>query len=107
MNNNDTTSASKWLDRFKSEVNRDKKKTIVLVILLTIAGILGGKSVIKYQPGHLEAAGVDNHDTPSADSPVENDSISKSTDRDLRALATRIKNIDTVSYTHLTLPTKA
>lgn len=94
MNNNDTTSASKWLDRLKSEVNRDKKKTIVLVILLTIAGILGGKSVIKYQPGHIEAAGVDNHDTPSTDSLVEIDNTSKSTDRECQALATKMKNID-------------
>jgi len=41
-----SSNPANWKDRLKAELGRDKKKTIILSILLTVGGVVGGKLVI-------------------------------------------------------------
>ena len=61
MNNSNPTNTKDWLTRLKSEVNRDKKKTIFLITLLIIAGILGGRALVRYQPNKANASSTDDN----------------------------------------------
>jgi len=65
MNNKNTTNTKEWLTRLKNEVNRDKKKTIFLIALLIIAGILGGRALVRYQPSKADASSTDNDTSKS------------------------------------------
>lgn len=45
-----------WKSRIKAELERDKKRTIILLVLLVAAGIFGGRLVVKAIPGRAAAA---------------------------------------------------
>lgn len=40
------SNSTDWKSRLKAELRRDKKKTVALAVLLTVAGVTGGKLVI-------------------------------------------------------------
>ena len=45
-----------WKSRIKAEFERDKKRTVILLVLLVAAGIFGGRLAVKAIPGRAAAA---------------------------------------------------
>lgn len=60
-----------WVNRFKTELRQDKKKTTVLLVLLVTAGIVGGRFVVTHSPPSGAEAAVEPAATGDQNTPAD------------------------------------